>query len=99
MAGRGNLSASDFGAQLRRRRDEKGLTQQELAEATGIHANTIARLERGVHEPAWPLVLALAKALGVSCEAFSEGKAEASKPPTEPEKPAVKKPSSKRAKK
>ncbi|HEV3440629.1 MAG TPA: helix-turn-helix transcriptional regulator [Gemmata sp.] len=94
MAGRGDLPASGFGSQLRRRRDEKGWTQQELAEATGIHANTIARLERGEHEPAWPLVLALAKALGVDCTAFN------AEPGTEPEKsvekPTAKKPAAKK---
>jgi hypothetical protein len=31
---------------------------------------TIAKLERGVQEPAWPLSLVLAEALGVSCLAF-----------------------------
>ena len=31
---------------------------------------TLAKLERGVHEPAWPLVLTLARALGVEVAAF-----------------------------
>ncbi len=109
MAGRGDLPSSGFGAQLRLRRDEKGWTQKQLAEASGIHTNTIARLERGEHEPAWPLVLALAKALGVSCEAFSEAQPGASeestdgKPATEGKpaaKPATgKKPPAKKGKK
>jgi hypothetical protein len=34
----------------------------------------VAKLERGVQEPAWPLVLALAKALGVNCLAFTDNK-------------------------
>jgi transcriptional regulator with XRE-family HTH domain len=55
---------------LKRLREARGLTQQELGWQSGCHAMTIAKLERGVQEPAWPLVLALAKALGVSCEAF-----------------------------
>jgi hypothetical protein len=33
---------------------------------------TVAKLERGVQEPAWPLVLALAKALDVNCLAFTD---------------------------
>jgi len=31
---------------------------------------TISKLERGAQEPAWPLVLALTKALGVEVTAF-----------------------------
>jgi transcriptional regulator with XRE-family HTH domain len=47
------------------------MSQRELAGAAGCNANTIAKLERGEQEPAWPLVLALAKALGVDCTAFN----------------------------
>jgi DNA-binding XRE family transcriptional regulator len=71
MAGRGGLPRSGFGAALRREREAKGLTQKQLGEASGLHPNTVAKLERGDQEPAWPAVLALAAALGVSCEAFS----------------------------
>src|SRR5262249_43136943 len=42
----------------------------QLAERAGCHPMTLAKLERGVHEPAWPLVLALAKALGVTVLSF-----------------------------
>ena len=48
---------------MRAVREAKGLSQRELATAAGCNANTIAKLERGEQEPAWPLVLALAKAL------------------------------------
>jgi len=47
------------------------MSQKTLAEAVGIHSNTVAKLERGEQEPAWPLVLAFAKALSVDCSAFS----------------------------
>lgn len=47
------------------------MSQKALADAAGIHANTVAKLERGEQEPAWPLVLAFAKALEVDCTAFS----------------------------
>jgi transcriptional regulator with XRE-family HTH domain len=66
----GGWPPSGFGQQLRRLRDGSGLTQAELAERAGIHPNTMARMERGEHEPAWPLVLALARALGVTADAF-----------------------------
>lgn len=70
MAGRGELPPSGFGAGLRRLRDEKGWTQKELADAAELHPNTVARLERGEHEPTWPLVLKLAGVFGVDCTAF-----------------------------
>jgi len=47
------------------------MSQRELAEKAGCNANTIAKMERGEQEPAWPLVLRLAAALGVDCTAFS----------------------------
>jgi transcriptional regulator with XRE-family HTH domain len=53
--------------QIRERAD---LSQRELAERAGCHLMTIAKLERGVQEPAWPLVLKLADVLGVECTAF-----------------------------
>jgi len=46
------------------------LSQRELAKEAGCNANTLAKLERGEQEPAWPLVLALARALGVEVTAF-----------------------------
>ena len=86
--GRGECSSSGFGEALRRVRSMKGLTQKQLGDAAGVHANTIAKLERGEQEPAWPLVLKFTAALGVTCEAFSglEGVKDG-----EPEKPTPKK--------
>ena len=43
----------------------------------------VAKLERGLQEPAWPLVLALARALGVTCQDFvGEATAAPTPPPT-----------------
>ena len=44
---------------------------------------TLAKLERGVHDPAWPLVLALAKALDVEMGDFvaDDGEAAEKKSP------------------
>jgi transcriptional regulator with XRE-family HTH domain len=71
MTRQGGWPPTGFGQRLKRLREERDLTQQELAERSGCHPMTITKLERGVQEPAWPLVLALAKALDVTCEAFS----------------------------
>lgn len=71
MAGRGQLEPSGFGERLAKLRADARLTQAELGEKSELHANTIARLERGLNEPAWPVVLKLATALGVNCTAFT----------------------------
>jgi hypothetical protein len=41
-----------------------------MAERAGCTPFTVAKLEAGKQEPAWPLVLQLADALGVSTEEF-----------------------------
>lgn len=67
----GGWPASGFGGRLKALRETALLTQQELADRAGCHKITISNLERGTQEPAWPLALALAQALGVSVEAFT----------------------------
>jgi transcriptional regulator with XRE-family HTH domain len=70
MTKRGGWPESGFGQRLKTVREEKGLSQAQLAERAGCHFFTISKLERGEQEPAWPLVIALAAALGVDCTAF-----------------------------
>jgi transcriptional regulator with XRE-family HTH domain len=59
-----------FAKRLRELRDAAKMTQTELAERAGSHRQTIAQLETGVRKPTWETVQALARALGVSCQAF-----------------------------
>jgi len=71
---------------LKELREKGGMTAQQLCDRAGCHAMTISKLERGAQEPAWPLVLALAKALGVEVTAFVviepiQAREEAQKPP------------------
>src|SRR5262249_28754620 len=61
-----------FGQRLKALRESAGLTQVQLAKAAGLNRFGLAKLEQGVGEPHWPTVLALANALGVSCEAFTQ---------------------------
>jgi transcriptional regulator with XRE-family HTH domain len=70
MTRQGGWPASGFGQRLRVLREGAGLTQQQLADRAGCHMMTLSKLELGSQEPAWPLVLALARALGVTCLAF-----------------------------
>lgn len=62
-----------FSSKLRELRNASGLTQGQLAEKVGLSKSGLAYLEQGLREPGWGTVRALAKALGVSCEAFDVG--------------------------
>src|SRR5262245_5325631 len=66
----GGWPPSGFGGRLKGLRETAGLTQQQLGERAGCNPFTVAKLEAGKQEPAWPLVRALARALGVTCAAF-----------------------------
>jgi transcriptional regulator with XRE-family HTH domain len=69
-----------FCDRLKAIREKQGLTQQQLADASGMHRVQITRLEAGQHVPSWDTVQALAAALGVDCTAFQES------PPAEKKK-------------
>jgi DNA-binding XRE family transcriptional regulator len=55
--------------QLRARAD---LSREMLARTAGISASGLAKIEYGITDPAWGTVLRLARALGVSVEAFAD---------------------------
>jgi transcriptional regulator with XRE-family HTH domain len=61
-----------FAEKLRQLRDVAGLTQEQLAERSGINLWTIRGYEQGRREPNWKGVLCLAKALAVAAEVFAE---------------------------
>jgi transcriptional regulator with XRE-family HTH domain len=64
------MDSSRFAERLRELRTAAGLSQTELAEKAGMTQGAVGHLERGTREPQWASVVALADALGVSCEAF-----------------------------
>jgi transcriptional regulator with XRE-family HTH domain len=77
------MAAGDFGARLRELREKAGLTQEALARRVGeISTRQITRLEKGLHQPNWETVLALAAALGVDCLAFQAPAKRRPKPAT-----------------
>jgi transcriptional regulator with XRE-family HTH domain len=53
-----------FGQRLRTLREERGVSQDQLADQTGIHPTAIGRLERGLREPRLKTILRLAEGLG-----------------------------------
>jgi transcriptional regulator with XRE-family HTH domain len=54
-----------FGEAVREIRKKQGLTQQEVSEAMGAPATFISDIERGVRNPSWSTILALAEAMKV----------------------------------
>lgn len=62
-----------FGVRLRRLRKERGLSQQQLAEAAGINLAFVSRLETGSRFPSHETNVALAHALGVEERYLREG--------------------------
>ncbi len=55
-----------FGRSVRSLRKQRGLSQEELAEACGLSRNYISDIERGVRNPGLLVLAGLARALGVS---------------------------------
>jgi DNA-binding XRE family transcriptional regulator len=62
-----------FAANLRRLRTEAGLSQEGLAERTGLHPTEISRLERAVREPRLGTMVRVARGLGVKVERLVSG--------------------------
>lgn len=68
----------DFGKQLGKRikqiRKAARLTQERLAEKTGLSVEYISRLERGMSQPSFKTLEALAKSLNVNAKDFFDFK-------------------------
>jgi transcriptional regulator with XRE-family HTH domain len=76
-----------FAEKLQRLRGEAGLTQQELAERSGVSLGAIRDYEQGNREPLLSSAQKLAKALRVSLDVFPP----AELPPPEKRKPRKRK--------
>jgi transcriptional regulator with XRE-family HTH domain len=61
-----------FGERLQQLREKAGLTQERLAEASGVNVWAIRNYEQGRREPNWKVAIHLARALGVTVEAFGD---------------------------
>jgi transcriptional regulator with XRE-family HTH domain len=64
------VSAKDLGTRIRELRERRQLTQEGLAEAADLAANTIRRLERGKFGPSFDTMLKLANGLHVPLAAL-----------------------------
>jgi transcriptional regulator with XRE-family HTH domain len=52
-----------FGRSIRSHRKQRGLSQESLAEASGLSRNYISDIERGVRNPSLLALVAIARAL------------------------------------
>ena len=65
----------DFGDRLRALRLEAGISQEELADRSGLHRTYVSSVERGQRNIALANIHSLADALGVDVrELFADGK-------------------------
>lgn len=53
-------------ALLKRLREERDITQEQLAFDAGITTSALSRIERGLNSPGWLTVKRIAEALGLS---------------------------------
>jgi transcriptional regulator with XRE-family HTH domain len=79
-----NMAA--FNERLRQFREAAELTQEGLARRADLSLSFITKLERGGMDPSWSTVQRLAKALGVSTDAFVEDDESAPKKSNRPRK-------------
>lgn len=57
-----------IGKRIKEFRKGKGLTQEKLAEISGIEPSNISHIERGATKPSLPTLVAIANALGVTLD-------------------------------
>lgn len=65
--------AAAFGRRVREVRTAKNLTQEALAEASGLHPTFISNVERGYRVPTIPTLIKIADGLSVSPSELIDG--------------------------
>jgi transcriptional regulator with XRE-family HTH domain len=60
-----------FAERLKQLREQAGLSQSELADASGVPVWTLRGYEQGRREPQWDVLFRLCAALKTTCEAFA----------------------------
>lgn len=56
----------EFAVLLKELREQRRITQEQLAFDAGITASALSRIERGLTSPGWPTVRRIARALGLT---------------------------------
>jgi transcriptional regulator with XRE-family HTH domain len=62
-----------FGRNLKRARNRRGWTQEDLGHAADLHSTEIGRLERGDREPRLSTIVKLARALKTTAADLVDG--------------------------
>jgi len=62
-----------FAANLRAAREQRGLSQEALAQVGGLHRTEISLLERGQREPRLSTIVTLARALNMEPARLLDG--------------------------
>ncbi|HXS47026.1 MAG TPA: helix-turn-helix transcriptional regulator [Solirubrobacterales bacterium] len=65
MAAKAQTPQAVFAANVARIREQRGLTQEQLGWAAGIHQTAIARIEKGERKPTLDTIFKLAAGLEV----------------------------------
>ena len=68
-----NPALAQFGAHLRELRQQRGLSQERLAELAGLHRTYLGGIERGERNVSLINLVAIANALDLSLTALFEG--------------------------
>jgi transcriptional regulator with XRE-family HTH domain len=61
-----------FAEKLRELRDKAGLSEAKLAKASGLAFGSVHSYSLGRRSPSFTAVVKIARALGVTCEAFAD---------------------------
>ena len=72
-----------LGLAIKRLREARGLTQEELASRAGTTVGTVSRLESAKSAPAWATVMQISDALGVSLTELAKAVEKARRSPGE----------------
>jgi transcriptional regulator with XRE-family HTH domain len=67
---KGKTTKKSFAEVLREIRQEKGLSQEALADRAGLHRTYISQVERGLKSPSLRSLEQIAQALGVPASAL-----------------------------
>ena len=62
------LDYNVIGSRIRQYRQERGITQQELAERTGMQQGNIARIEAGKYSARFDTLQIIAEAMGLTVD-------------------------------
>ena len=63
----------EFAKNLKRERENIGLTQAEFADRIGVEQPTVAQYERGIKQPAFLTIVNIERVLGVSVRELVDG--------------------------